>query len=76
MRDRRSGAGGRREDGGMEKGSRRGKKERIDNNEERSREAGPQEVAGKRRDMTTVKGFPEVDKPLREGERTIKNELE
>ena len=33
-------------------------------------------MAGKRWDMTTVKGFPEVDKPLREGERTIKNEWE
>ena len=34
MRDRRSGAGGWREDGGMEQGSRRGKKERIDNSKE------------------------------------------
>ena len=58
MRDGRGGAGGRREDGGMGKGSRRGKKERIDNSEERNRKARPQEVAGKRRDMTTVKGFP------------------
>ena len=58
MRDRRSGAGGWREDGGMEQVSRRGKQERIDNSEERSREAGPQEVAGERRDMTAVKGFP------------------
>ena len=33
-------------------------------------------MAWKRRDMTAIKGFPKVDKPLRKGERTIKKELE
>ena len=33
-------------------------------------------MAWKRRDMTAIKGFPKVNKPLRKGERTIKQELE